>query len=226
MRQQARDLLDPRAHVDRLEDLLLLVRLQVHVGGRQIGKRPRRGDRPYRIDQLLGRLRQQLQGFQRLALEIEEARLDVGRRRVRFGNPPHARDEERPAVEELLDLEALLALADEMVRSVRRRDVAHDVGDRAEAMQIDRRRVRHFGIPLHHDADLPLLADRLLGGRDRARAADRDRQHDAGKQDDVAHRHDDERVARQGSHPGGAGGLLRGICELGVSHDRLQSSVT
>ena len=60
----------------------------------------------------------------------------------RLRDPQHARDEERPAVEELDDAEALLALADEMMGAVRRGDVAHDVGDRAHPVQVDRQRDR------------------------------------------------------------------------------------
>ena len=103
---------------------------------------------------------------------MTKARLDLGRARLRLGNAQHARDEERPAVEESSDLEALLALADEVVRAVRRGDVAHDVGDRADAVQVDRRRIGDLGVALHQDADLALLAHRLLGGGDRARPAD------------------------------------------------------
>ena len=60
---------------------------------------------------------------------------------VGSANPQHAGDEERPAVEELDDLEALLALADEVVGAVGRRDVAHDVGDRAHPVHVDRQRI-------------------------------------------------------------------------------------
>ena len=58
-------------------------------------------------------------------------------------------------------------------------------------------RIGDFGVALHEDADLALVAHRLLRGRDRLRAAERDRQHQAGKQHGVAHRHDDQRVGRQ-----------------------------
>ena len=62
-----------------------------------------------------------------------------------------------------------LALADEMVRAVGRGDVADDVGDRAHAMHVDRGRLGELGIALHEDADLALVAHRLLRGRDRLR---------------------------------------------------------
>ena len=95
------------------------------------------------------------------------------------------------------DLEALLALADEMMRAVRRGDVAHDVGDRAHAVHVDRGGIGDVGRALHQNADLTLVAHRLLRGGDRLRPAERERQHQAGKQHGVAHRHDDERVRRQ-----------------------------
>ena len=150
-----------------------------------------------RGDQFLRRLRQQLERFHRLAAQMQQPRLDLGRAGLRLRDAQHARDEERPAAEEFQHLEALLALADEMVRAVGRGDVAHDVGDRAHAMHVDRRRIGDLGVALHQDADLALLAHGLLRGRDRARPADRDRQDHAGKQHDVAHRHDDQRVRRQ-----------------------------
>ena len=81
-------------------------------------------------------------------------------------------DEERPAVEEFDDLETLLALANEMMRAVRRRDVAHDIGDRAHPMHVDRGRLGDLRVALHQNADLALLAHRLLRGRDRTRPAD------------------------------------------------------
>ena len=54
-----------------------------------------------------------------------------------------------------------------------------------------------LGVALHQDADRALLAHRLLRRRDRALAADRDRQHHAGEQHGVANGNDDECVRRQ-----------------------------
>src|SRR5258707_3196518 len=88
-------------------------------------------------------------------------------------------DEEGPAVQELDDLKALVALADEMMSAVRRRDVARHVGDRAHAVQIEGEGVLRGRIALHQDADRPLFADRLLRGSDRTRPADRHRHDDA-----------------------------------------------
>ena len=170
---------------------------RVHIGRDHVGERRRRLDALDRGEQLGRRLRQQLHRLDRLSLEMDEARLDVVRHRGRLGDAQHARDEERPAVEELDDLEALLALADEMVGAVGRRDVAHDVGDRAHPVHVDRQGIGGLGVALHQDADRALLAHRLLRRRNRARAADRDRQHHAGKQHGVAHGNDDQRVRRQ-----------------------------
>ena len=68
VRQQARDLVHPRRDVDRLQNLLLLLRLHVHVGGRQIGERRRRLDRLDRGEQIGRRLRQQLDRLEGLRL--------------------------------------------------------------------------------------------------------------------------------------------------------------
>ncbi len=189
-------LVHARRDVDRLEDFLLLVRLDVHVGDGKVGERRRLVDRLDRAQQIGRRLRKQLHRFERLRLQIDEARLDFRRTGFGFGNPQHARDEERPAAEIFDDLETLLALADEMVRAVRRSDVAHDVGERAHAMHVDGRGICNLGIALQQDADLPLIAHRLLGGGNRLRPAERDRQHQTGKQHRIAHRHDDQRIGR------------------------------
>ena len=194
--EQTRHPVHPRLDVDRLENLLLLVGGGVHVGRDHVGERRRRLDALDRGEQLGRSLRQQLHRLDRLSLEVDEARLDVVRHRGRLGDAQHAGDEERPAVQELDDLEALLALADEMVGAVGRGDVAHDVGDRAHPVHVDRQGIGGLGVALHQDADRALLAHRLLRRRDRARTADRDRQHDAGKQHGVAHGNDDERIRR------------------------------
>jgi len=144
----------------------------------------------------------ELDSFERLRLQIDEASFHFGAGRLGLGDLQHACDEERPAVQILDHLEALLALADEMMRAIRPGDVAHDIGERAHAMHVDRRRLRHLSVPLQQDADLALIAHCLLRGRDRFRPAERDRQHETRKQHGVAHRHDDERIRRQRRHGG------------------------
>jgi hypothetical protein len=125
------------------------------------------------------------------------SRLDLGGARIRFRDLQNARDHERPAAEIFNDLESLLALTDEMMRAVRRGDVAHDIGQRAHAMHVDRARLGNFSGALQKDADLALVAHRLLRCGDRLRPTERDRQHQTGKQHGIAHRHDDECIGRQ-----------------------------
>ena len=79
------------------------------------------------------------------ALQIDEARLDLRRAHARLGNLHDARDQERPARQIFADLEALLALADQVIGAVGRGDVAHDIGDRAHAMHVDRGRIVDVG---------------------------------------------------------------------------------
>jgi hypothetical protein len=197
MGEQARHLVHARGNVDRLQDLLLLLRLHVHVGDGKIGELRGRLDRLDGGYEFGGRLRQQLQRFHGLRPEVDEPRLDLRSARVRLRDLHDAGDEEGPTCQVFGDLKTPLALADEMVRAVGRGDVADDVGDRAHAMHVDRGRVGELGIALHEDADLALVAHRLLRGGDRFRASERDRQHQAGEQHGVAHRHDDERIGRQ-----------------------------
>ena len=70
------------------------------------------------VDQLRRRLRQQLQRLQRLLLQTEQARLDLGRCRLRLLDPLDARGEERMPGHELAHAEALLALADDVMVAV------------------------------------------------------------------------------------------------------------
>ena len=220
VRQQARDPLHSGPDIHRLEDLLLLVRRRVHEGRDHIRQRAGRIDPLHRGKQFVRRLRQEPHRFDRLASQMDKARFDLVRRWMRFRNPLGAHDEERPAAQIFDDAEPLLALADEMVRSFRRGDVAQDIGDRAHAVHVDRDGVCGLGISLHEHADRLLFPHRALRRLDRAGPAERDRQRHARKEDHPAHRHDDQRVGRQ-RRPGRrrAMGILAGGRSLRVSHD-------
>ena len=62
-------------------------------------------------------------------------------RPLRVVDELHARDQERIALEELQHAKALHALANRVMRAVRRRDVAQHVGRRADPMQVVRARL-------------------------------------------------------------------------------------
>ena len=104
--EHARDLVHARGDVDGLEDLLLLFRLHVHIGGRKIGERRRRFDRLDGGEQIGRHLRQQFDRLDGLRLQIDEARLDLRGARFGLGNSQHARDQKRPAAEIFDDLES------------------------------------------------------------------------------------------------------------------------
>ena len=101
MGEQPRHLLHARRDVDRLQDLLLFLRLHVHIGDRQVGERRRRFDRLHGGQQIRRHLRQQLDRLDGLRLEIDEARLDLRRAHARLGNLHDARDQERPAATDI-----------------------------------------------------------------------------------------------------------------------------
>ena len=222
MGEHARDFLHPRCDVDGLQDLLLLVRRHVHIHRRKIGKGSWGIDALDHCQQFRGRLRQQLHGLRGLALQMKEACLDFGRSRVRLWNPQDVRNEKRPSGKEFRNLEPLVTLTDEMVCAIRRSDVAHDIRHRTHPVHVDRRRIAHICTPLHQDADLPLLAHRLLGSSDRPLPADRDRQHVAWKQNGIADRNDNERVRRQWGHRhcSPARALVRCAQKLCLSHGK------
>ena len=194
--QDARHLVHPCGEIDRLQDLLLLLGRDVHIGGGQVGELGGRGvlDRHH---QLLRRLRQELDGFERLTLQVEEAGLHLGGAGVGFGDGGDARHRERGARQKVEDTEALDALADDMVGAVGGGDVAHDIGQRADAVKILGAGIGGLGVALQDDADLPLLAHRLLRSGDRFGPAQRDRRDDAGVKYDAAHRQQDSRIRGQ-----------------------------
>ena len=74
---------------------------------------------------------------------------------------------------------------------IRRGDVADDIGDGAEPVQIVGAGIVHIDVSLQQDSDRPLLAQRLLGGSDRFRPLDGNGSHHARKQHGVADRDDD-----------------------------------
>jgi hypothetical protein len=109
-----------------------------------------------------------------------------------------ARQQERMSLDEIGDAETLHALADDMMVAIRCRDVAQDVRHRADRVQVGGRQLFLRGVALQHQQDLALLAHRLLDGGDRRGAADADRKDHLWKQHEIAHRHHDQRVGRQG----------------------------
>ena len=139
VRQDGHHLVDARHGVDRLDQLLLLLGREVEIGGDEVGQLRRVARVLHGADEVGGRLRQELQGLERHALQVREARLDVGRALLGLDDEPHARPEEGLLVQELFDLEAGFALHHHVVLAVRRRDVAQHVGDRAEGVEVARR---------------------------------------------------------------------------------------
>ena len=188
MREELRDPRHSSADIDRLEDFLLLVRRRVHEGRHQIGERAGGFDALDGRKQFAGRLRQELYGFDRLPPEMEETGLDLVGCRSRLRNPLGPRDEERPTGQIVEDSEPLLPLANEMIGSIGRRDVANDIGDRPHSMQVDRKGIGDLGVALHHDADRLLFLDRPLRRQHRTGTAERDRQHRRRKKHHAAHR--------------------------------------
>jgi hypothetical protein len=221
--EETRHAVDAGGEIDRLEHLLLLFQSQVEIGGDDVRQCAGVGDRVDLLHHLLRHLGQQLERLQRLALEVDEARLDLGRLGLALGldDPLDAGDQEWPAVEELDHPEALFALGDGMMASVLAGQVADDIGDRADPIEVDHAGVVDVAVALGEDADLPFAAHRVLGRGDRARPAERHRHHHAGEQHQLAHRDDGDGIVRDRPLAGGAGlGFFRAE-GLGLCHVRL-----
>ena len=217
MGQKLGNLVEPRHQVGGLEDVLLLRRRGVEIGDGEVGQHAGRAGRLHGLAQLRRHARQQVEDFAHLLLQHVEACLDLRRGRGRLGEMQAPGQQERVAFDELGNAEALDALADQVMAALGAGDVAHDVGDRADAVEVVRPGIVLLGVALQHDDDLALLAHRLLRGRDGRRTAQRDREHDLGKENGVAHRHDDQRIGGQRSRRL-AGRTGAGI-DVGRAHD-------
>src|SRR5882672_11495637 len=141
--------------------------------------------------------------LERALLQLHEPRFDLVAGGLGLFDAPDTRHHERVALEIFDHAEALLPLADDVMRSVGRGDVAHDAGDRADEGKLARSRLLGFRIPLREDADRPLRLRGCLGGGDGGFAAERDGHDHAGEEHHPAHRHNNERVLGKRDHPVG-----------------------
>src|SRR5690606_12923804 len=141
VREVVRDLLEPLADVESLEDLLLLRRLDVDEAGDQIRELRRRLHLLQRRRELGRRLRQQLHRLRGLLLQVRGSRLDLGTLALALGDQVEARREERQTVQVIEHPKALLALADQMVHAVRRLDIADHADGRADLVKVFRLRL-------------------------------------------------------------------------------------
>ena len=205
VRQEGGHLLHAAHRVDRFQQLLFLVGRHVEVGGDEVGQRRRRRRAPHGFHQFVRHLRQQLQGFQRQPLQVQPGRLQS--RTVPLGllDPQHGRGEGRPLPEVVDHLEPLHALEDHVLLPVRGADIAQDVAQGADAMEVDRGEILAVPAALHQQADRPFFPHGRLRGDDGAPRRERHGEHRAGEHHRGADGHDKEGVVRQGG-PRRAGG--------------------
>ena len=202
VRQQVKELIEARLKVERLEQLLLFFRADVHQAGDEIREPRGTLDSSQRGQHVLRDLRQELQDLDGTLLEIESASLDVRIELALRLDEFHARNCIRIALEELQDAKALHALANRIVRAVGSGHVAQHVGRGADPVQIVGTGQVDVGFALQEDAERTLQARGFLRGGARAFAAYRQREHDPGEQHDLAHGHDDERIVRERTRRG------------------------
>jgi hypothetical protein len=193
--------------LERLEDVLLLGRLDVEEARDRVRERRRRVDRLHAVRELGRRLWQQRDRLDGLLLQVQRACLDFGVHQAGVAQELDARNEEREARDLVEHAEAPLALCDEMVRAVGCRQVTDHGRDRTDAVQVVEAWVLGLRALLQQEADLGLRAHRFLRARDGLLALHRDRQHDARERDDVADRQDDQHVLGQ---TGSRGAIRRG----------------
>src|SRR5690606_8565700 len=96
---------EARLQIERLQNLLLLGRLEIDERGDEIGQGPGRADALDRGDKLARRLRQQLDRLDRPLAELMSVSLDASARDGRIFELLDPRHQERVALEELPDAE-------------------------------------------------------------------------------------------------------------------------
>src|SRR5205085_8954931 len=108
--QMRRHLLHPFRKVDSLQNVLLILRLDIHEGGGEISERAWSRRRLNCGEEFRRRLRQQLNGLDGLALQVEKSRLDFRRGRDRLWNVKNAPRKERRAGKKIENAGAVNAL--------------------------------------------------------------------------------------------------------------------
>ncbi len=197
MGEELQHLVEPLLQVEGLDHFLLLGRLHVHEAHDQIGELARGLDGLDRAGEFGRHLRQQGERLAGALLEDLEPRLHLRARGANLGQCLDAPGEKRGLSHELGEAKAAFALADHVVGSIRRGHVAHDGCQDADLVEIPCPRLLHRGVPLQEDPDLAAGAHRFLRSGNALFAPHRDRQHDAGEQHHVAHRHNGDDVRGQ-----------------------------
>src|SRR5471030_2122173 len=198
LREQFQHGVQTPLQIDGFEQLLFLRRLDIHEAGDHVGERRGGTYVLHRAHQFLRRVRHESQHFKRAFLQLHEARLDFLASPVGFFDSAYPGHEEGIALQQLDHAKPLLALTDNVMCAVRRRDIAQNVGERPNQAQILQPRTVDLRIALQHYTDRTFGLDRLLRAGDRTVAADGDRQDHAREQHHVAHRHDDKRIIGYG----------------------------
>ena len=194
--QAGEDDVEPLRQVNGFENELAVRQLEFADAGDEVGECARLGDALHRADQLLRNLRQVLQEFECAFADADHSRLDLAVGRLGLVDPLGVRHRKGVTGQKAADAKALQPLADDDVGIVGEGDVAQDVGHRADPAQILQGWLLDFGVPLQQDSHRPIGLDRLLRGKDRGLATNRQRQDHAGKEDGIADRHDDQRILR------------------------------
>ena len=199
--EQTQHFVQTAPEFERFEHFLLFLVLYVEQIGDHIGKQRRRSHCLHDTGQFVGHIGQQVNGFDRLPFELQEARLDFRTGFFNGFNDRHARHQEGPAIQKFEHTKARLPLHDEMM-SAFSVDITHDLASRTDPVQVVRSQFIFLRIALQQEAD-PLLGPRgLLDSSHRGCPADGDRRHDARKKHGIAQRHNGERIIRQRFHCG------------------------
>jgi hypothetical protein len=189
--------------VDGLENFLLLGRLCVDEPCDEVGELGRRGEIVDCRRHLARNIGQQLDRLAGALLEQGDANFDLRRHHLIDADLLDARHQKRKARQEFDNAESPRAAADHVMGAVGHRDVAQDLRAGPHAVKLLWRRILDRWVVLEKNAEHPLAAHRLLGGRNRGRSSDRQWQDHAGKQHRLTDRQDDHAVLRKWGMTGG-----------------------
>ena len=201
--QQLQHLVEAMLQVAGFQHFLLLLHGEIENAGDEVGECSRRLDVLHCGRQIGRRLWQEFDDFGSALLQLQQARLDAGVFFFLLDDAFDAGDEERIAWQEFDSAKPFLALAHDIVAALLGRNVAQHAGGGADAVELFGRRRFEVGVVLQQQADLALAAHRFARGGNRRFAADGDRHDHAGKQHEVTHWNDGDRVRRNGRHGAG-----------------------
>ena len=197
--QDAVQAVHARAHVERLEHLLLHRRRDgAQAGGDEIGQPPGFDDVRGECLEVVGQQRRERHDLLKIGLDVPQQRVDLEPILVagRLGSRTDPSAQVRPRLGDLIERQPRESLHDQPQAAVGQLEHLVDVARGAHPVQVVLLRLFDRGVALGEDTYQLAARDRLVNQADRALAGDRQRHERVGEQHGVPQRKDRELVGQ------------------------------